>query len=83
VIKIRRVPTSLPLVRRYDLELPGGPGDLGGAERLTARRGEAVRRLEKIVGVGDAWSFINEADRQWSAGNRSWAVEFDETPPQS
>lgn len=75
------MPTSLPLVRRYELELPGPPGDLRVTERVIARRGAAVRRLEKIVGIGDAWSFINEADRQWSAGNPGWAVEFDETAP--
>lgn len=34
--------------------------------------------LEPILGVGDAWSFVNEADRLWSQGERGWAVEFEE-----
>jgi len=34
--------------------------------------------LEPLLGVGDAWSFVEEADRQWEAGNRDWAVEFEE-----
>jgi hypothetical protein len=36
--------------------------------------------LEPIFGVGDSWSFVHEADRQWQAGNRDWAVEFEERP---
>jgi hypothetical protein len=80
MIRIRRVETSLPLSRKYELELSTSEGGPQPAERVIARRGAAVRQLERIIGVGDAWSFINEADRQWAAGNRSWAVEFDAAP---
>jgi hypothetical protein len=58
------------LARAYELELQ--------RERLVLRRGAAVRRLREILGLGDAWSLINEADRQWRAGNRGWAVELEE-----
>jgi hypothetical protein len=34
--------------------------------------------LEPILGVGDAWSFVHEADRQWKGSNRGWAVEVEE-----
>jgi len=34
--------------------------------------------LEPVVGVGDAWSFVHQADRQWKSGDRGWAVEFEE-----
>jgi hypothetical protein len=69
------------LVRKYELELSGSKEGSHPTRRVMLRRGTAVRQLERIIGVGDAWSFINEADRQWAAGNRSWAVEFDETAP--
>jgi hypothetical protein len=75
MIRVRRSPSSLPFVRTYTLDLRG--------EQLTVRRGTAVRRLESFVGVGDAWSFINESDRQWAAGNRDWAVGFDEGESQA
>jgi hypothetical protein len=46
-------------------------------ERLArARRGAAVRRLEREVGTGDAWSFLRAADHAWDEGDRSWAVEY-------
>ena len=83
MIRIRRAHSALPLVRTYEIELVGAGGESAHTERVIARRGGAVRRLEKIIGVGDAWSFINEADRQWAAGNRGWAVEFDEAAPGS
>jgi hypothetical protein len=34
--------------------------------------------LEPILGVGDAWSFVHEADRRWKGSNRGWAVEVEE-----
>lgn len=75
MIRVRRVESSLPFARKYELELERR-GE--AANRAIVRRGAAVRRLETIVGVGDAWSFLDEADRQWKAGNRGWAVELEE-----
>jgi hypothetical protein len=69
VIRVRRVSSSLPLVRMYEVEVEG--------HRERQRRGVAVRRLEKVLGIGDAWSFIDAADRSWSEGSRSWAVEYE------
>jgi hypothetical protein len=77
VIRVRRVRSSLPLARRYELELPCAGKERGPVERLVVRRGTAVRRLEPTLGTADAWSFIDEADRQWASGNRGWAVEFE------
>lgn len=75
MIRVRRVKTPLPWAKKYEVELQrrGEPGD-----RLIVGRGSAVRALERIVGVGDAWSFINQADREWDAGSRTWAVEYEE-----
>jgi hypothetical protein len=74
VIRIRRVPAR-PFSRLYEIELaPHGWPET--AQRQTTRTPKAV--LERMLGVGDAWSFVQEADRQWAAGNRGWAVEFEE-----
>ena len=79
MIRVRRAAAAVPWVRRYELQLLPKGSATTGAERLTLGRGASVRRLEVVVGVGDAWSFIGEADRQWEAGNRGWAVEFEES----
>ncbi len=79
MIRIRRVKSAIPLVRMYELEIRRQGGDPNKIEQLVVRRGLAVRRLEGMLGIGDAWSFIHEADRQWGTGNRAWAVEFEET----
>lgn len=36
--------------------------------------------LEPDLGVGDAWSFIDAADREWSDGNLGWGVDFEYEP---
>jgi hypothetical protein len=76
MIRIRRVARTRLLSRIYELELR--PGEDRKCECVTLRRGPAVNILKPILGLGDAWSFIHEADRQWSVGNRAWAVEFEE-----
>ena len=68
VIRVRRVESRLPWVRTYEIEL--------GATTTAVRRGTAVRRLERALGIGDAWAFIHAADRAWDVGDRSWAVEY-------
>jgi hypothetical protein len=40
-----------------------------------------VKRLEREVGIGDAWSFIHAADDAWNREPADWAVEFDERYP--
>jgi hypothetical protein len=60
----------LPFRHSYELDLNG--------RSLRANRGGAVRQLERLVGVGDAWSFISAADRAFAEGSSSWAVEYDE-----
>lgn len=75
MIRIRRVPSRLPFTRRYEVEV--APRDWpANARRQVTGTPRAV--LEPLLGVGDAWSFVEEADRQWDAGNRDWAVEFEE-----
>jgi hypothetical protein len=75
MIRIRRVASRIPFSRVYEVEVaPHGWPET--AQRQTTRAPNAV--LEPILGVGDSWSFVHEADRQWAAGNRGWAVEFEE-----
>jgi hypothetical protein len=75
VIRIRRVPQRLPIGRLYEVELD----PTGEPERKTRRttRGP-LSVIQPVLGVRDAWSFIDEADRQWDAGQRGWAVEYEE-----
>lgn len=37
-----------------------------------------VRMLTPLVGVGDAWSLRDAADRAWAEGKTGWAAEFEE-----
>lgn len=76
MIRVRRVAGAVPLLRLYELQIAGSIAD---SRTTTARRGIAVRRLEKEVGTGDAWSFLRVADVAWDRGDRSWAVEYE--PP--
>lgn len=75
MIRVRRVPSRIPFSRRYEVEIAthGWPET---ARIHVTRVPNSV--LEPILGVGDAWSFVKEADRQWAVGNRRWAVEFEE-----
>jgi hypothetical protein len=75
IIRLRRFAGRLPLVRAYELEISR---EGQAVDRARVRRGDAVRRLEQLVGVGDAWSFVSEADRVWADGDREvWAVEYE------
>jgi hypothetical protein len=76
VIRVRRVNSGLPLVCAYELEFAANE-IASPTERANLRRGAAVRRLERDVGTGDAWSFITAADRAWDAKRATWAVEYE------
>jgi hypothetical protein len=67
VIRIRRIDSRIPFLRRYEVEVAGD-------KRVTR---SPVSVLESTLGVGDAWSFVDEADRRWNAGDRG-SVEFDQ-----
>ena len=77
MIRIRRVPQRLPIGRLYEVELQPAGEPQPQLKRTTR---SPVALIEPVLGVGDAWSFIDEADRQWAAGHRGWAVEFEEGP---
>jgi hypothetical protein len=83
MIRVRRVDNGLPFVRTYEIEFAASPTDAVHERLRRARRGSAVKRLERDVGTGDAWSFVSAADVAWESGDRSWAVEYEpphETP---
>ena len=67
----------LPFGRVYEIEY-APLSDASAGWLRTTRSPNAS--LEPLLGVGDAWSFVDEADRQWDQGNRGWAVEFEERP---
>ena len=74
MIAVRRVPSVIPLLRLYEVHDSGRTGTTG--ESSVSCRGSAVRRLEKIVGVGDAWALINAADRALARGEDRWVDLF-------
>jgi hypothetical protein len=73
VIRIRRVPALLPVGHVYEVEVAPH-----GMPRNYKNTRTPNWLLEPILGRGDAWDFVREADRQWEAGNTDWAVEFQE-----
>lgn len=75
MIRVRRIPSRIPFSRLYEVEIALHDWPETARQHVT-RAPNTV--LEPILGVGDAWSFVKEADRQWAAGNRGWAVEFEE-----
>lgn len=66
------------LARRYELELQLKTEPESEWSLRTMGRGDVVRVLEPILGVGDAWSFVNAADEAWRRSEAGWAVEFHE-----
>jgi hypothetical protein len=79
MIRIRRVKSRIPFSRLYELEI--SPRDVPDAtQRYVTRAPNAV--LEPILGVGDAWSFVDEANRRWKIGDDGWAVELEEADSQ-
>jgi len=59
MIRIRRIKSHLPFSRTYEIELsPHGWPDM--AQRHITRVPNSI--LEPVLGVGDAWSFVREAD---------------------
>jgi hypothetical protein len=70
MIRIRRVESGLPLTRSYELQF-APDADATPTETVTVRRGLAVRRLERELGTGDAWSFIIAADGAWEKGDKA------------
>jgi hypothetical protein len=77
VIRVRRVPKSLPMLRRYELEISSGRETT--RDRRVLRRGRAHKRLTALVGTGDAWAFLAAADRACNQGRGGWAVDYE--PP--
>jgi hypothetical protein len=69
MIRVRRTPTRFPWQRRYEIE---------ARETVLLARGRAVRYLERLVGVGDAWAFLGAADVASASGQTGWAVEYDD-----
>ncbi len=70
MIMVRRVLTPLPIIRLYELRLEEA-GHLSGSP-LILRRGMAVRRLEALVGVGDAWTLLRAADKALGQPGEGW-----------
>jgi hypothetical protein len=69
MIRLRRIKTRVPLSRLYELEVDG-----------QMRRTRApVSSLEDRLGVGDAWSVVDAADRRWRQGITE-PVEFPDSP---
>ena len=79
MIRVKRAASRLPLIRRYTVEFALS-ADSEPHERRTLGRSAAVKRLERVLGVGDAWSFIHAADDAWNLEPSDWAVEFEERP---
>jgi hypothetical protein len=69
MIRVRRTVTRFPWQRHYEIE--------ARETVVLLRRGRAVRYLESLVGVGDAWAFVGAADAARESGQTGWAVEYE------
>lgn len=69
--RMRRVASRVPIGRVYELEIPGDQG----AERIVTRSPLSV--LDPLLGVGDAWSLIDAANRAWDGERGEWVSLFD------
>jgi hypothetical protein len=65
MMQMRREPFAIPLVREYVVRGLGLP--------FRARRGTVLRRIEKTLGTGDAWTLIRLADDAWARGSEEWS----------
>jgi hypothetical protein len=72
MIAIRRVHSRLPLVRLYEIQ--NGTTDGASGQNLMLRRGSAVRRLERLDGIGEAWTLIDKADRAFINQRGRWVT---------
>jgi hypothetical protein len=70
VVRIRRIPSRVPIFGLYEIEVAD--------DRRITRRPMSV--LEPLLGVADAWSFLDETERCWKLGSRDWAVDVDIAP---
>jgi hypothetical protein len=75
VIRIRQSGRGFGLAASTRSETDPVDRSTSGERRVTRA---PVRLLYPLVGVGDAWSFRDAADRTWGEGNTGWAVEFEE-----
>lgn len=75
MIRIRRVPSRFPWRREFEVEFQPRSFSEPLWRQVTRT---PVLVLEPLVGIGDAWPLVDEANRQWRLGNRGWAVEIEE-----
>lgn len=76
VIRIRRLP-STRVLRRRRYEVSWSAGELGeatGSKVTTSPLG----MLDPVLGVGDAWSVIDAADRAWDGRVGAWASLYED-----
>ncbi len=69
------MPSLIRALRRYELEISPDDG-MGGPVSSVLRRGRAHEKLTELVGLGDAWAFLDAADRDFDTGRTGWAVEY-------
>lgn len=69
--RLRRVATRVPFGRAYEVEIPWGEG----VECVVTRSPLSV--LDPLLGVGDAWSLIDAANRAWDGQRGEWVALFE------
>jgi hypothetical protein len=67
MIRLRRLPTRLPFLALYELDVDG---------QVSTTR-QAASTLVRRLGPADGWSVIDEADRLWKSGDRERFAELD------
>jgi hypothetical protein len=70
MINVRRVPSSRPFSKLYEIRLDGVAR--APDVPLVLRRGLTVRCLENVIGVGDAWTLVRAADKAFADKQMGW-----------
>lgn len=68
---IRLPPTGILRRKRYEVEFPSSDERFGPSYTVTTT---PVTAIDKIVGVGDAWTLVHAADDAWKGESGRWVT---------
>lgn len=69
--RLRRLKPRLPMGHLYEVELTT---DVGLERHITR---SPVSLLSPLLGVGDAWSLVDAANREWNGRVGEWVSLFE------
>lgn len=75
MIRLRRLPPRSVLRRKlYEVEFPSSTEGGVPSRKVTTT---PVTRVDKFLGVGDAWALVHAADEAWDGESGTWVSLYD------